>query len=125
MNLQKYQKSYHFNTSHVNVNLSDLINMSLHYYNFNTSHVNVNLQGFPVFKIPMSISIHLMLMLIPKALHSLALNIIISIHLMLMLIYIHYIYLYKKHYFNTSHVNVNPPMFIYPIFEDKFQYISC
>ena len=53
----------HFNTSHVNVNLTAL-RLSTLALNFNTSHVNVNQAKDRFTLLISSISIHLMLMLI-------------------------------------------------------------
>ena len=38
----------YFNTSHVNVNLCQQLNILIAWENFNTSHVNVNLEQFRI-----------------------------------------------------------------------------
>ena len=79
---------FNFNTSHVNVNQLYRLFLLQTLYHFNTSHVNVN----PSLNSPrsnlLSISIHLMLMLIRTELFFCLFLGCISIHLMLMLIQI-------------------------------------
>ena len=66
-----YSIEFNFNTSHVNVNLcfSECFDISVNY--FNTSHVNVNLIKMKSQAYLISISIHLMLMLITERLEQL------------------------------------------------------
>ena len=86
-----YSIEFNFNTSHVNVNLcfSECFDISVNYFNtshvnltervkentrinnFNTSHVNVNLIKMKSQAYLISISIHLMLMLITERLEQL------------------------------------------------------
>ena len=121
--------TFHFNTSHVNVNLGSFSLPYVLQRNFNTSHVNVNLQVAHIKRVLVRISIHLMLMLIKKgywrrfykssiSIHLMLMLIYgvvlqdiclwtISIHLMLMLIIWHFVVQRSLGDFNTSHVNVN------------------
>ena len=75
--------------------------------NFNTSHVNVNHTNINKCKSIYIISIHLMLMLIVSFIRYSINSVYISIHLMLMLILIQTHMFITCFDFNTSHVNVN------------------
>ena len=45
---QSTETQLYFNTSHVNVNLCQQLNILIAWENFNTSHVNVNLEQFRI-----------------------------------------------------------------------------
>ena len=96
-------KILYFNTSHVNVNQHKEFAYTLDDIDFNTSHVNVNRYINIATARIISISIHLMLMLICTMFRMKNLNT----------------------YFNTSHVNVNRLLHNETINSRKFQYISC
>ena len=97
----------YFNTSHVNVNLINLFDISPN----NSISIHLMLMlilNVPLFQPPvLLISIHLMLMLIKNRIMTCYLNCIISIHLMLMLIDFDSFWGGGCSNFNTSHVNVN------------------
>ena len=105
--LEKYGID-HFNTSHVSINRCTGGHQPPAFTDFNTSHVSIN-QPLPAsFHVQLSISIHLMFLLIAAITTFLESEDKISIHLMFLLIhdtrlirpllYLH---------FNTSHVSIN------------------
>ena len=133
MDCQPQQYTEYFNTSHVSINLHQLVHEPVHdrYFNtshvsinhhfkllilywsqhFNTSHVSINLIHILPFWNAYRISIHLMFLLIAAAAPSDNTTTVISIHLMFLLIrYPIRSRWIRNIYFNTSHVSINRVM---------------